>query len=403
MNTVPTTADTIDPSATQPLRPSPPPPPAGRRVTCPVLWVHLHGYAEAGVHDQVKLRESLHAAAAAALEPVPAADRIVLETDTGMAVCFLGGAALAAASARTLLEASSATPDLQPAVGLSIGPVAVLDDGDTAPRLIGDGVVVAERITAFAAPGQVVTTREFADAVTPVKSIATRLFAPLGTRTDAQLRSHDLLVLKTEGADTLRRLATSASSSGSAGIHRHRWAAGAALAAVAVLIAVLAGGHRTPAPVPREAPVATAAPPKVPEPPVVTAPPSPPEVVTVAEAAPEPAPARREKREATAAAVAKPAAAKPRAETRGKEAAKAVPAKPLPAAAPAAKSIIGLAVSPWGEVLINGRRAGVSPPLTMVEVDSGRVTIEVRNGDSSPFTQILDLAPGEEVRIKHRF
>lgn len=402
MNAVPTTADTIDPSATQPLRPSPPPPSAGRRVICPVLWVHLHGYAEAGVHDQVKLRESLHAAAATALEAVPATDRIVLETDTGMAVCFLGGAALAAASARALLEASSANADLQPAVGLSIGPVAVLDDGDTAPRLIGDGVVVAERITAFAAPGQVVVTRDFADTVASAKSAGTKLFAAFGTRTDAQLRSHDLLLLKTENADMLRRLAATASPSGAAGIHRHRWAAGAALAAVAVLVAVLTGGHRTPAPVPRDVPVAVAAAPKAPEPPVVTAQAPPPEPLPVVEAPPEPAPARREKRETVADV--KPAAPKQRAETRGKDAAKAAQAKaPPPATAPVAKSIIGLAVSPWGEVLINGRRAGVSPPLTMVEVDSGRVTIEVRNGESSPFTQTLDLAPGEEVRIKHRF
>ncbi len=400
MNAVPTTADTIDPSATQPLRPSPPPPPAGRRVTCPVLWVHLHGYAEADVHEQVKLRESLHAAAATALDAVPADDRIVLETDTGMAVCFLGGAALAAASARALLEASSASADLQPAVGLSIGPVAVLDDGDTAPRLIGDGVVVAERITAFAAPGQVLVTREFADTVASAKSAGAKLFAPFGTRTDTQLRSHDLLLLKTENADMLRRLAADASPSGAAGNHRHRWAAGAAVAAVAVLIAVLTGSHRTPAPVPRTAPVAVAAPAKAPEPPVAVAPAPPPEPLPVAETPPEPAPIKREKRETAAA---KPAASRQRAETRSKETAKAVPVKSLPAAAPAAKSIIGLAVSPWGEVLINGRRAGVSPPLTMVEVDSGRVTIEVRNGESAPFTQTLDLAPGEEVRIKHRF
>lgn len=403
--TVPTAADTIDPSATQPLQPNPPQPAAGRRVTCPVLWVHLHGYAEAGVHDQVRLRESLHAAAATALKPIPPDDRIVLETDTGMAVCFLGGAPLAAASALALLEASASAAELRPAVGLSVGPVAVLDDGDTAPRLIGDGVVVAERITAFAGPGQIVATRELADAVAPAKGAGARLFAPFGARTDAQLRSHDLVLLKPDAAEAVRRLAATSSTPGAARIHRHRWAAGTALAAVASLIAVFAGSHRAPPPLPRQAPVAVAAPVKLPEPPAVASqspPPAPPEAAAPPAPLPEPeATVRGAKREATA--VTKTTSTKPRPETRAKDPPKAAHPKPAAPPAPAAKSIIGLAVSPWGEVLINGRRAGVSPPLTMVEVDSGRVTIEVRNGESSPFTQTLDLAPGEEVRIKHRF
>jgi hypothetical protein len=62
-----------------------------------------------------------------------------------------------------------------------------------------------------------------------------------------------------------------------------------------------------------------------------------------------------------------------------------------------------LAVAPWGEVLIDGKRRGVSPPLRVVELPPGAHTIEIRNSTFPAHVQKVELKAGESVRIRHRF
>jgi len=84
--------------------------------------------------------------------------------------------------------------------------------------------------------------------------------------------------------------------------------------------------------------------------------------------------------------------------------AEAVPAgTQAPAAAPVEKAVIALAVSPWGEIYVNGTRLGVTPPVNVVEVNPGRVEIEIRNSGFPSHVTTLDLTPGQQVRVKHRF
>ena len=62
-----------------------------------------------------------------------------------------------------------------------------------------------------------------------------------------------------------------------------------------------------------------------------------------------------------------------------------------------------LAVSPWGEVYVDGRRRGVSPPLRQVELAPGKHSIEIRNTVFSPRRQLLDVKANARLKIKHRF
>jgi serine/threonine-protein kinase len=62
-----------------------------------------------------------------------------------------------------------------------------------------------------------------------------------------------------------------------------------------------------------------------------------------------------------------------------------------------------LAIAPWGEVLIDGRRRGVSPPLRAVELAPGAHTIEIRNSTFPAHVEKVQLKAGEAVRIRHRF
>jgi hypothetical protein len=60
-------------------------------------------------------------------------------------------------------------------------------------------------------------------------------------------------------------------------------------------------------------------------------------------------------------------------------------------------------VLPWGEVLVNGKSRGVSPPLRTLEIPPGSHTIELRNSTFPSHVEKIDVKPGEAVRIRYRF
>jgi hypothetical protein len=66
-------------------------------------------------------------------------------------------------------------------------------------------------------------------------------------------------------------------------------------------------------------------------------------------------------------------------------------------------ALLGLAVTPWGEVFVDREPRGRTPPLRNLEVSPGRHTIEVRNGDNAPLTLNVDLQPGESLAVRHAF
>lgn len=69
----------------------------------------------------------------------------------------------------------------------------------------------------------------------------------------------------------------------------------------------------------------------------------------------------------------------------------------------AAPAKVSLGVAPWGEVYVDGNKKGVSPPLNSLQLTPGRHQIEIRNTTFPPYTQDLDLKPGEQLKIKHKF
>jgi serine/threonine-protein kinase len=62
-----------------------------------------------------------------------------------------------------------------------------------------------------------------------------------------------------------------------------------------------------------------------------------------------------------------------------------------------------LAISPWGEVRVDGKNVGVSPPMTGFKLSPGKHRVEIRNGGFPPFQQQIDVVAGQTVRIKHKF
>jgi eukaryotic-like serine/threonine-protein kinase len=65
---------------------------------------------------------------------------------------------------------------------------------------------------------------------------------------------------------------------------------------------------------------------------------------------------------------------------------------------------VQLAIAPWGSVEVNGRSAGVTPPITTLSLPAGTHHVVVRNADFEPFvtTLVVDGRQGGAV-IRHRF
>jgi serine/threonine-protein kinase len=68
-----------------------------------------------------------------------------------------------------------------------------------------------------------------------------------------------------------------------------------------------------------------------------------------------------------------------------------------------AKAIVVLAVSPWGEVYVDGQSAGVSPPLTVLQIEAGPHDLEIRNQAFAPYRETVNLKSGETLKIRHKF
>lgn len=79
------------------------------------------------------------------------------------------------------------------------------------------------------------------------------------------------------------------------------------------------------------------------------------------------------------------------------------PALPPPATPPAQQAKLAFAVTPWGEVFVDGTSKGVSPPLQELELAAGEHAVEIRNGDSAPYVATIKLDGGTTTKIKHKF
>ncbi len=80
----------------------------------------------------------------------------------------------------------------------------------------------------------------------------------------------------------------------------------------------------------------------------------------------------------------------------------AASAEPKPAAA-AATATLSFAITPWGEVFVDGRKAGVSPPLSRLEIQAGTHSIEIRNASFAPRHVKVNVEAGQTLKIKHKF
>jgi serine/threonine-protein kinase len=112
---------------------------------------------------------------------------------------------------------------------------------------------------------------------------------------------------------------------------------------------------------------------------------------------------------ATTAAAADPTASRPaavsKAEAARRRKATATAGSPdgVTRAAAQAEGIVQLAVSPWGQVEVDGKPMGTSPPLARLTLSAGTHTVTVRNTDFPDYVQTVTVDGENPVTLRHHF
>jgi len=400
-----------------------------RTFICSVLFLDIVDYSLRSVAEQIALKERFNAVLTEAIAGVPTDDRIILDTGDGAAVSFLGDpedTLFAGMSLRDAVAGQDVTsgPQLQIRVGVNLGPVRLVKDINGQPNIIGDGINVAQRVMSFAEPGQILVSRSYYDVMARLSEDYGKLFHYEGAKTDKHVREHEVYAISSAPSN-LRRTVPVATPRPTLRLPSLRlpkflklqprtWpdtlAVNGKLLVAAPLAftlivgtGVIARSHRSSDGEAKM--VVSVAPPAAPKgaPAGVQAPEFPPVQ------AKEPAAPRRS-RDAAATPKATLQAAKANETGAGPNGREVAPA-PRPSEAevaaavpaPARDATLSIVALPWAEVFVDGTRQGVSPPLRSIPLRPGKHRVELRNGSFPAHVQTVELKPGTELSITHRF
>jgi class 3 adenylate cyclase len=415
---------------------------ANRTFICSVVFIDLVGYSKKPVTEQIRLKTSLTNNLSEAIKDIPVNDRIILDTGDGAAISFLGDpedALFVTLSLREAMMREGMTATMVEAsgedsvrMGINLGPVKLVKDINGHPNIIGDGINVAQRIMSFARPGQIVVSRSYYDVVSNLASEYAKLFTYEGSRTDKHVREHEIYVVgHNEGAlqkakDGIRDRATSTTPNarrtgtnpmqGSSTVtltipsfvqdKRKLTMVAGGLALVVLVLGILVATKRSSTP---ETVAATA------PPPLEATKPSTAPVVAPAARTPATEPAKTPEAAKPDSKILEPAptpsqipapapafepkdAAREAAKDTAKKAEKADSNKP---SVPPATLVFS--VSPWGEIFVNGKARGVTPPMKSIKLEPGRYKIEIRNSTFPAHVENLDLKARDEITVRHKF
>jgi class 3 adenylate cyclase len=358
---------------------------AGRTLVCSVLFLDIAEYSQKPVAEQLQMKQAFNQALGVALEHVAPRDRIILDTGDGAAITFMGDPEDALFAAMAMRDLAAGVPVRS---GVNLGPVRLVKDLNDQMNIIGDGINVAQRVMSFSRPGQLLVSRSFYEVVSCLSRDYAALFRHEGSRTDKHVRAHEVYAV-VGATPAPRRVDEAEARSESTAPGASGWLSGngpfglrrSALAtAPLVFLLIVAGGVGARAMLP-EAPAApeaakpAAARPAAPGVPAVTAPAAGGGAATIEEA---PRPKKLVARVERAPEAAQPAKS-------------------------AAPGRLELAVAPWGEVLVDGKSRGLSPPLRVLELSPGAHTIEIRNSTFPAHKARVEVKPGAAIKIQHRF
>ncbi|MFM2397224.1 MAG: hypothetical protein RLZZ144_474 [Pseudomonadota bacterium] len=174
---------------------------SNKTIICSVFFLDIIEYSKKSVAEQISLKERFNAFLSTAIQSVPLSDRIILDTGDGAAVTFIGDledALQAALSMRnSLLSEDDAFEDnkLMVRMGINLGPARLVKDINGQVNIVGDGINVSQRVMGFADSGQILVSRSYYDAVSRISAEFAGLFHYQGSKTDKHVREHEVYAI----------------------------------------------------------------------------------------------------------------------------------------------------------------------------------------------------------------
>lgn len=164
-----------------------------------VAFLRIPGFDGRSVAEQASLKDRLEGRVKAAIATAPAAERLVLDADDGVALVLFGDATQALRIAQSLRGEEAF---LQ--VGINHGPIALTGDS-AGHRVFGDGLAAAAAAAHFATPERILVTQEFRRKLEEASPETAEDLVSAGEFSDAHLRQHLLFAPDPERGATRRR------------------------------------------------------------------------------------------------------------------------------------------------------------------------------------------------------
>lgn len=352
---------------------------SNRTMICSVVFLDIVNYSAKTVSEQISLKELFNECLVESLRPVPAADRIVLDTGDGAAISFLGNpdeSLLVAVDLNERFAASEQTTGLRldVRIGINLGPARLMTDVNGQLNVVGDGINVAQRVMTFARPGTVLVSRSFYEVVSRLADDYAVIFRHEGAHTDKHVREHDVYSVGDTTGLTAKRRPVRARALVLEALRHHpglvwfsRLRRHVVVPTIGAAFLIIGAGWLW-----REfgATKPMAAPPA----PLATA--------------PAPVDGRAKPKLVPLGALSALA-------SRGTSA-------PVQDAAPP-PGTLKFVIRPWGEVFVDGQSRGVSPPLKTLSLAPGKHKVEVRNSRFPPLVKKIDIKSGAELTLQHTF
>ena len=402
-----------------------------RRMICCVLAVEIAEHDIRPVFEQIRMTQELRRRLCDATRDSTSRDLVSIEREGGALLCFVADAKACFTTALALRQASLQDGEsaLPLRIGISMGIVDTIETGLGEAYVSGEGRLDAERLMRQGPPCQVSVSRAFfellyraapqlaaclqyqgvlADTVTPAlgwyrvergeeRAPAAPATAEVSSATTAFSHRDDSKTPSGAARPYLKRSA---------------WAP-LSLLAFGVVFALSGGFQREPS-VAKVAGVTHDGARKANAGESV-------QTERARAANPAPSPSTISEKAALTAlpsdAASKPATASPdnrndattrsrsavRAKTRAPPVQKPRPAAQEASSSGAAAGTIHLLVRPWGDVYVDGRHVGVTPPLKVFRVASGRRLITIRNDAAPIYRRQLTVAPHAKMILRHDF
>jgi class 3 adenylate cyclase len=376
-----------------------------KTIMCSVLFLDIVAYSRKSVSEQMELKNSLNSALAEAISMVPTDDRIILDTGDGAAISFLGDVedalkvALVLAQSLQRERAEQGAP-IPVRMGINLGPVRLIKDINGQPNIVGDGINVAQRVMEFSEAGQILISRSYHDAISNLSQEYAAMLHYHGKFTDKHVREHEVYSVRYKEGEQPAPVRNAAHGRDAGGVHDLFSRVSNIFEKAASQPRILIGGIivgailLATARMVRIGPQTVAVPAQNTE---IAAPQQPTAGVAAQDG--------QSAREMPAPEV---NALQPQ-DRANRNPAPQASSPEHPAAKPAVTSEspdmgrVSIAVTPWGEVYLDGNIQGISPPLNELEVTPGTHNIEIRNKTSKKYSRTILVKPGQKIFIKYKF